>query len=134
MEDLWFNLIMFLVVFVIVFVFCYFFAGKIRSKEKKRENGKRKVSYKLMSEGIFLIKRYNLDEKKINLRLFNMGIALCNAFIIAFVSTVIGLLPSKIGLKLVIAFIMIFALIYALFEIYGRILKKKWGKDNERRN
>ena len=37
----------------------------------------------------------------------------------------------KIYYKFAIAFVLLFALIYAIFEIYGRYLNKKWGKKHE---
>lgn len=85
----------------------------------------------MMNEGTFLIKRYNLDETKINLKKMNFGIANCNALIIAFTSTFISAIDIKIYYKFAIAFVLLFALIYAIFEIYGRYLNKKWGKKHE---
>ena len=85
----------------------------------------------MMNEGTFLIKRYNLDDTKINLKKMNFGIANCNALIIAFTSTIISAIDIKIYYKFAIAFVLLFALIYAIFEIYGRYLNKKWGKKHE---
>ena len=61
--------------------------------------------------------------------------ALINSFIIAFVSTVISAIPAHVVWQLLVGFVLIFGLIYALYEIYGRILVKKgWGKDEQQRS
>lgn len=129
-DELIFNLIFFIILFIFVYIICYYFLGRI--KPKKKDGKKGKPTFKLMSEGRFLILRYNLDEKKINLKPFNRGICLCNAFIISFTSTVISVIPLNMFFQLAIGFVLLFALIYAIFEIYGRHLNKKWGKYNDR--
>ena len=129
-DELIFNLIFFIILFIFVYIICYYFLGRI--KPKKKDGKKGKPTFKLMSEGRFLILRYNLDEKKINLKSFNRGICLCNAFIISFTSTVISVIPLNMFFQLAIGFVLLFALIYAIFEIYGRHLNKKWGKYNDR--
>ena len=133
MNTITLNVIFFIVVYLLVFIFCYFFAGKLRSKSKDKDKKKRKnkTTFKMMNEGTFLIKRYNLVETKINLKKMNFGIANCNALIIAFTSTFISAIDIKIYYKFAIAFVLLFALIYAIFEIYGRYLNKKWGKKHE---
>ena len=131
-SEIIYNLIFFIIIFLIVYIFCYYFAGKIKPKKNGDKSNKSKASFKLMNEGKFLIMRYNLDEKKINLKWFNRGICLCNAFIIAFTSTIIPLIPLSIFYQLAIAFVLLFALIYSIFEIYGRFLNKKWGKYNDK--
>lgn len=129
MNTITLNIIFFIVVYLLVFIFCYFFAGKLRSKSKDKD--KNKTTFKMMNEGTFLIKRYNLDDTKIDLKKMNFGIANCNALIIAFTSTFISAIDIKIYYKFAIAFVLLFALIYAIFEIYGRYLNKKWGKKHE---
>ena len=129
-DELIFNLIFFIILFIFVYIICYYFLGRI--KPKKKDGKKGKPTFKLMSEGRFLILRYNLDEKKINLKLFNRGICLCNAFIISFTSTVISVIPLNMFFQLAIGFVLLFSIIYAIFEIYGRHLNKKWGKYNDR--
>ena len=131
-SELLYNLTFFIIIFLIVYIFCYYFSGRIRPKKNSGKDKKSKPNFKLMNEGKFLIMRYNLDEKKINLKWFNRGICLCNAFIIAFTSTFISLIPLNIFYQLAIAFVLLFALIYSIFEIYGRYLNKKWGKYNDK--
>ena len=77
---------------------------------------------------MYLISRFNLDDKCINLHILNFYISIINAFIIAFVSSLIALINVNIVIQLLIGFVLLFALIYAIYEIFGRHLKKKWGK------
>ena len=54
-----------------------------------------------------------------------LWICILDAFIISFVGTFITILPVKFGWQFLIGFVLLFALIYALFEIYGRHLVNK---------
>ena len=125
--DIMGNVIYFLVVFMLVFFVDFYFIMKTRPKKVKGEKGKKPVD-KLSSEGMYLISRFNLDDKKINLHMLNFYIAIINAFIIAFVSSLIALINVNIVIQLLIGFVLLFALIYSIYELFGRHLKKKWGK------
>lgn len=120
LENILFNLIFFLVVFLFVFLVDFYVVSKEKGKKRKVE--------KLTSQDTYMIKKFNLDEKKLNLTRLNFHIAIINAFIIAFVSTTISLTNLHIGFQMLISFVVLFALIYSLYEIYGRHLKKKYGK------
>ena len=77
-----------------------------------------------------MVSKFKLDKKKLNYKSCILCISLINAFIISFVSTVISAIPTKIVWQLLVGFVLIFALIYSMYEIYGRILVKKgFGKD-----
>ena len=117
------NVIYFLIVFLLVFVVEFYFIGRTKS-------GKKKV-FKITNEGSYLIYKFNLDEKKINIKMINFQISLINGFIIAFVSTTISITKFKLVIQLLIAFVLLFSLIYSIYEIYGRCLKKKWGKNTK---
>ncbi len=123
------NIIFFVLVLLVVFLVDFYFITKDRAKKVKGSKEKRKVTEKLTTEGMYLISRFNLDDKKINLRMLNFYISIINAFIIAFVSTGISLINVNVMFQLLIGFVLLFALIYAIYEIFGRHLKKKWGKD-----
>ncbi|MBR1416199.1 MAG: hypothetical protein IJ572_00070 [Bacilli bacterium] len=123
-EDILFNVIFFLVLFLVVFLVDFF----IISKDKK---GKNKID-KITSIGNYLISRFNLDDKNINLKILNFHISIINAFIISFVSTTVCITNLNIGISLLISFVLLFALIYSIYEIYGRFLKKKYGKINKK--
>ena len=124
LEQILLNIIFFLIVFFIVFLVDFYVISKEKGKKKKIE--------KLTSEGQYIIKKFDLDDKQINLRKLNFHISIINAFIIAFVSTTISIAPFSIPFQLAIGFVLLFGLIYAMYEIYGRCLKKKIGKRNNK--
>lgn len=129
MNTLIYNLIFFIIVFLVVFIFCYFIAPYINiSKYKKNKGKKEKDNFKYTNESKLVIIRYNLDEKKVNFKELLLINSLCNAFIISLTSTIISNIPLKMYYQLAIGFIILFLLIYSVFEIVGRKLNKKWGK------
>lgn len=139
MNGIVYNLIFFIVVFLIVYIFCYYIAGRIKvPKEKnkdKKANKDKKVKkerpFKYTNEGKLMIIRYNLDEKKVDYKELLKWTSFCNAFIISLTSTIICNIPLKMYYQLAIGFVILFGLIYSIFEIVGRHLNKKWGKENE---
>ena len=120
LENILLNIIFFLVVFFIIFLCDFFIFSKEKSKNKKIE--------KMTSQDLYIIKKFDLNDKLINLKKLNFHISIINAFIIAFVSTTISITDFNIGIQMVISFVLLFGLIYSLYEIYGRIMKKKYGK------
>lgn len=139
MNEIGYNLIFFIVVFLIVYIFCYYIAGRIKvpkeqNKDKttsKGKKGKKEKPFKYTNEGKLMIIRYNLDEKKVDYQELLSWTSFCNAFIISLTSTIICNIPLKMYYQLAIGFVILFGLIYSIFEIVGRHLNKKWGKENE---
>lgn len=139
MNEIVYNLIFFIVVFLIVYIFCYYIAGRIKvpkeqNKDKttsKGKKGKKEKPFKYTNEGKLMIIRYNLDEKKVDYQELLRWTSFCNAFIISLTSTIICNIPLKMYYQLAIGFVILFGLIYSIFEIVGRHLNKKWGKENE---
>ena len=99
MEQIIYDILFFLIVFAIIFTINYL---------------------------VYL--RFNLDSKKINARRMILAISLINAFIISLVSTVITKLNIAIIWQFMIGFVLLFGLIYSLYEIYGKYLIKKGYK------
>jgi len=118
MKEILWQGIWFLLVFFVMFL-VYFILLKRKMKKNKLQT---------VGEFSYLIHHYELDVKKINYQHLAMVVSLMNAFIVAFVSTFIMLIPTNMIWRLLIAFVLLFLLIYALYEIYGRYLKKKYGK------
>lgn len=116
-----FSLILFIVVFLVVYFVYYFRFEDLLKKEK----------YTRISELVLLTRKFNLDKKKMNYKSALNGIAIINAFIMAFTITIIDIIPVKIYLKLFIAFPIILILIFSLYIGYGKRLKKKWGKEED---
>ena len=87
---------------------------------------------KSIGEIKYLINKFNIDEKKLKKRQMILWVCIIDAFIISFVGTFIFMLPIDYVWKFLSGFVLLFALIYALFEIYGRHLVKK-GYQKERK-
>lgn len=113
-----FSLLLFIIIFVIVYLVFYFIYDDKLKKEK----------YTKISELVIFTKRFNLDKKKMNYKSFLNGIAIINAFIIAFTASIIDFIPLRIEFKLIIAFVVIMVLMLVMYFAYGRYLNKKWGK------
>lgn len=115
------DILFFIIIFILTFsIFFFNFCKKLKRKNIKK-----------ISELTFLITRFNLNKKKLNYQRILFVVSIINAFIISFVATVIYLIPVNYALSFFIAFLLLIALIYSLYEIYGRHLQRKWGRDNE---
>lgn len=124
--------IVFIILFVIVFLVDYYLINKkrlniINNKGKNKKGKKKKI--KNISELDYLIYKFKLNEKKLKKEDVIKWISLINSFIISVVSSIIMLLPFKIMWLMLIAFVLLFGLIYSLYEIYGRHLKKQEKKE-----
>lgn len=114
-EEILFNILMFLVAYLIVFIVTFLLnKHKLKSKKKKE-----------IGEINYLTKKFNLDSKKLNVKGMLVWISIIDAFIISFVGTFIIIIPVSFIWQILIGFVMLFGLIYALFEIYGRHLVNK---------
>ena len=112
-SEILFNIFMFLIFLLIIFIITYFMN---LSKYKKKKS---------IGEIKYLINKFNLDEKKLKKRQMILWVSIIDAFIISFIGTFIFMLPIDYVWKFLAGFVLLFALIYALFEIYGRHLVKK---------
>ena len=110
----------FLGIYLLVFLVYYFFL--CRKKKSKKQKGKKE--FKITNEMNYLITKFNLDVKTLDIKSLARGVALINAFIIAFVSTLLINLKMQTIIRLLIGFVLLFVLIYACYEIYGNYLKK----------
>lgn len=118
-------ILFFIIIFLVLMLFfTIFYNNRIyKSKEKK------------LSEVKYFVKKFKLNRNLINLKKFYNGIALINSLIISFVSILLIYMDIvwefNYILELIIGFIILFLLIYSLYEIYGNILKRKWRCKNE---
>ncbi len=118
-SEILFNIFMFLIFFFIIFIITYFMnVWKLKKK-------------KTIGELRYLINKFNLEEKRLKKRQMILWISIIDAFIISFVGTFIFMLPIDYVWKFLSGFVLLFALIYALFEIYGRHIVKKYQKRKE---
>ena len=123
LEDILLEIIFFLAVFLVVFLVYYYVLCFDRKKKKKIA--------KVTSMDLYVIKKFNLDETKVNIKRLNFHESIINAFIISFVSVTLDVTSFHIGIKFAIAFALLFGLIYSIYEIYGRQLKKRIGKEDK---
>jgi|UniRef100_UPI003FED7847 preprotein translocase subunit YajC len=91
-------------------------------------NNYKKRKYTSIGELNYLLKKFNLDRKKLPVRKMLLVFSLLDAFIMAFTASFITALPVNTVFQMLIGFVLLFALIYALYEIYGRHLVKKYKK------
>ena len=92
-------------------------------------NNYKKRKYTSIGELNYLLKKFNLDRKKLPVRKMLLVFSLLDAFIMAFTASFITALPVSTVFQMLIGFVLLFALIYALYEIYGRHLVKKYKKE-----
>ena len=122
---------LFVILMIIVFLVDYYLINKKRlyliTNKGKNKKGKNK-KIKNIGELDYLIMKFKLDKQKINQNKAIFWIAIINSFIISSVSCVIMLIPLKLMWQMLIAFALLFALIYSIYEIYGRHLKKEEEK------
>ena len=128
MNEYLLSLYIFIALFIIVFVVDYFLINKrklnlIKNKGVTKKGKRKKI--KNISEVDYLSAKFKLDTKKLDMDKMIIIISIINAFIISIVSSVIMLMPFAIMWQMIIAFALLFGLIYALYEIYGRHLKHK---------
>lgn len=117
--------------FILVFLVDYFLINKnklelIKNKGVTKKGKKKKI--KNIGELDYIIAKFKLDFKKIDSEKAIICISLINSFIISIVSFIIMIMPFKIMWQMLIAFVLLFCLIYALYEIYGRYLRKLQNK------
>ena len=119
------GIITFIVIFIIdYFVIlvpkCHYLQGK-KKKTKKKEVTIMELQY--------LQNKFKLDLFKVDLDYVIKWFAFLNSFIIALTSTIIMLIPVNMIFQLIIGFVLLIALIYALYELFGRhLVKKGWSR------
>ena len=97
----------------------------------KRKLKSKKVKNEDIMEINYLISKFKLDKNKILYKPLCLYCSLINGFIISGVVTVISNIKVKMMWQLLIGFVMLFGLIYAVYEIYGRHLVKKGWKNKD---
>ena len=121
MEKVLANILFFLVLAIVIFLIDYIFVFKRRIKSKIVKNDQ-------IMEFSYLIYKFKLDKNKVLYKPMGLYCALINGFIISGVVTIISNIKVKMIWQLLIGFVLLFGLIYSVYEIYGRILVKKGWK------
>lgn len=111
------SILYFLGGFILIFLLHLYMYS--RNKKKLKEN-----------DGIgtgFIVRRFNLDLKKITYKKVAITVSLVNSFIISFTSIIVININNFIY-KVLVGFVLISALIFSLYEIVGRCLYKSQFK------
>jgi len=78
----------------------------------------------------YFIAKFKLDKKKISYKKMNIEVSLINAFIVLVVYFTITLMPLVGMWQYLVEFVLLMALIYAIYEIYGAtLIKRGWSKN-----
>ena len=131
MSNLDINLIWSLILFIVVFLVNYLWVFKrgyenIKKQKKKKKNKKLEDFIGLS----YLVPKFKLDINKMNLNYVFLTVSLIDAFIISLVFLVLALIPWNIGFSMLLGFVLLFGLIYSLYELLGRsFVKKGWSKN-----
>ena len=110
----------FIVGYIVVFLLLYFFYYK---KNKKNKKGLIEVQY--------LKARFRLKDKDLNISKMLIPIVLMDTFIIVFTWVFINLLPVNFFWQLLVSFALVIALIYSVYELYGRHIVNKLERRKE---
>jgi preprotein translocase subunit Sec63 len=110
MQDLYFYMLIFVAVFSIYMIYLFF---RAKSKRKKK-----------MIEIIYLERRYKINVNELDIFKLNRIIALANSLIFTVAFFVMNLIENYI-LKTLVAFVMVFFLIWVLYGIIGNVYKNK---------
>lgn len=124
-------LILFALLFIILFIGDYFFIKRRYLKRLKGKGKKKNKKNNELTEISYLVGKFNLDKNKINLNKLLIVISIINALIISLVSVVVMLIRINVILQLIIGFVLLISLIYALYELLGRFLVMKGYDKNE---
>lgn len=111
LEFLW-NFIWFF--FLVLIIYLVFINRRKRTYSRLKKNDPVKL----------FIARYDLDVRKTSYKKILNITAIINSFIISFASTLI-LFIDNILWAFLVCFVVVFALIYILYELAGKTLKRK---------
>ena len=114
---------MFLIDFVVFFIIFYLFYILYLKKRKKDYEKLKKSDYIKL-----FIAKYNLDIRKTKYKTILNTLAFNNAFTIAFTSALIINIKGFFW-RIAVSFIVLFILLFSLYELSGRYLKKREDKN-----
>jgi len=120
-KEIWMNVLFFMILFLAVYVITYLL--NVHKLKKKKNIG----------ELYYLVLKFRLDEQILPIRKMLLWFSLIDAFIISFVTTFITVIDIEVMWQMLIGFVLLFGLIYALYEIYGRHLVNLGFQKKERR-
>ncbi len=116
------SILVFMVIFLCNYFLVYKRGYKLIVKKKKKKRTKSLEEFIGIS---YLVLKYNVDLNKCNLNYLFMSLSFINAFIITIVFIIISMLSWNLSMSMLLGFVLLFGLIYAIYELLGRYLKKK---------
>ena len=119
MNEILLNGIYFLVAYIIIFLI---YVLVINRKKKTYKETKENIEVQ------YLVKKFNLDKRKIKYSTLKWYINVVNPLIIATTFVIVTNIESLLW-GILIGFVVMMALIYSVYELLGRILKKRGSKD-----
>ena len=108
---------------IIVFYFYNLFKASQMLKNKKNRKNKDKYIFSVK----YLMNKFKLKKEKLLTKKMLFIYSIIDSFIITLVFMIISLIEVPFIVQLFIGFALLFALIYAIYELLGRYLKKKEG-------
>ena len=119
MKDLLFSIVMFFIIYLF-----YLFFVILRKKKLTKFKDNTYVTY--------LVNAYNLDLKKIDIKVLAHIIALTNAFILSSALFIISFIDS-LFFKMLLGFVILIPVQFLMYHIIGKMYKKS-GQTIEKRN
>lgn len=116
------SILVFMVIFLCNYFLVYKRGYKLIVKKKKKKRTKNLEEFIGIS---YLVLKYNVDLNKCNLNYLFLSLSFINAFIITIVFIIISMLSWNLSMSMLLGFVLLFGLIYAIYELLGRYLKKK---------
>lgn len=116
------NLLITLAVFIfflIVFYVINYYKYKMHLKKKKNFNS---------LEMRYLTSSFKLLPEDLIKKSYLLIVSIIDSFIIALVFFIIEMINLNYVFRMMIGFVLLIALIYSLYSIYGRILEKRYSK------
>lgn len=116
------------VAFVCIWIVLYLLnIKKTTAILKNKRNKKNKET--IITEYKYLCSKFGINIKNLLNKKMAIVISFIDAFIITVVFLIIMLIPLKMMWQLLIGFVLLFGLIYSIYEILGRMLVKKGYKE-----
>ncbi len=124
MENFEFYMLGYFILFLFILIVYYFMLKKkyLQIIGTKKSKKKKKV---VITEIQYLSSRFKLKEENLLRKWVLLWISFINAMIISIVAFAISIPDIAMVYQLLIAFLLLIGLIYSLYEIFGRVLKKK---------
>ncbi len=121
-----------IILFVVAFLFAFIgrFLIFLFYSSKKRKNKRKKNVDGVSIEMLYLLRKFKVQQKKINKKSFALLLSFLDALIISTTVLLVVMLTDNLILQLIIGFLVMMAMIFLVYELLGRILIWK-GYDKE---